>query len=293
MVASRTPLPGPTRGSRARARYPAFAEVRRFVAWSTLVALTLSACSGVASTPTRAPSPAPSVASLAIDGSAGILSVSEQPLRLVTLGDSYTAGTYLPVARRDSWPAQLVQAMQGDLRLELVANVAEPGHTSGFVLDDQLWSLGSYRPDVVTLLVGANDVIAPGLTMEDYRRNVGLILDQLLTHLPPTGIFVITTPDFTLARRGGEAADRARMAAEVDEANAILGEEAQERGIALIDITPISDRVTLDPSLVIDDGPWFDPEGDFLPSYPSAKQYSAWVEVIGPVMRRVVLGAEP
>ena len=54
-------------------------------------------------------------------------------LRYVALGDSYTIGT--SVAARERWPDTLVRALgadaDGTTRLELVANLAANGRTSG------------------------------------------------------------------------------------------------------------------------------------------------------------------
>ena len=202
-----------------------------------------------------------------------------EPLRLVTLGDSYTAGT--GVERRDSWPQQLVRAMDKDLRLRPVANLADVNITSEYVLADQLPQLASLHPDVVSLLVGANDVIAR-VTLEDYQANVTAILDALLQDLPPQRIFVITTPDHTLTRHGGDFGARETAREALASANAVLAKVAGERGIAVIDISPVSDRVPLDPTLVAPDG-----------LHPSAKQYAGWVEIIAPQMRRVLLEGEP
>ena len=127
-----------------------------------------------------------------------------EPLRLVTLGDAYTAGTDTGAPKRDSWPAQLVQAMErGDVRLRLVDNLADSGQTSEYVLDEQLPQVESLHPDVVTVQVGVNDIVARR-QFEDYDRNVTRILDELLLILPPERIFVITTPDHTLTERGGD-----------------------------------------------------------------------------------------
>ncbi len=170
----------------------------------------------------------------------------------------------------------------GDLRLRLVDNLAESGHTSADVERVQLPQVAALEPDVVTLQVGVNDIIARDISLEDYRVNLARILDALLAIVPPDHLFLITTPDHTLTVRGGDYGPRDAGRADVQEANAILAALAAERGIPVIDISAVNERVADDPSLVVGEGP-----------YPSAKQYAGWVEVIGPRMRRVLLGAEP
>jgi lysophospholipase L1-like esterase len=263
-------------------RYPAHPRVRSILALTTAAVLTLAGCSlsGVESGsqgPSATPgSTTPSDPPPSPQGEA-------EPLRLVTLGDGYTAGTDTGTARRDSWPAQLALAMDhGDLRLRLVDNLAESGHTSADVERVQLPQVAALEPDVVTLQVGVNDIIARDISLEDYRVHLARILDALLAIVPPDHVFLITTPDHTLTVRGGDYGPRDAGRADVQEANAILSTLAAERGIPVIDISAVNERVVDDPSLVVDEGP-----------YPSAKQYAGWVEVIGPRMRRVLLGAEP
>jgi len=203
--------------------------------------------------------------------------------RLVTLGDSYTAGSGTDAPRRDSWPAQLAEALKrGDIRLRLT-NLARSGYTSGEVLDEQLGQVATYEPDVVTLQVGANDILT-GET-EWYRENIGLIFDELLLLLPPERIFAITTPDHTLTEWGDAYAPRAIGSAAVAELNGTLNEVADERGIEVIDIGLVNDLVATDSSLVVKAEPPV--------PYPTAKQYAGWVEVIGPHIHDALAADEP
>jgi lysophospholipase L1-like esterase len=192
----------------------------------------------------------------------------------VTLGDAYTAGTGTLAPRRDSWPAQLVAAMEhGDVRLRLVDNLADSGQTSEDVLRSQLPQLDALVPDVVTVQIGVNDIIARDITLADYRANLDAIVEELLADLPSCRIFLVTTPDHTLTMRGADWGSRESGHADVVAANDILGEVAAEHGVDVVDIGPVNALVDGDASLVIGDGP-----------YPTAKQYAGWVEVIGPAI---------
>ena len=132
-----------------------------------------------------------------------------EPLRLVTLGDGYTAGTDTGAARRDSWPAQLAVAMDhGDLRLRLVDNLAESGHTSADVERVQLPQVAALEPDVVTLQVGVNDIIAGTSAWRTTRSTWPASSTALLAIVPPDHLFLITTPDHTLTARGGDYGPR-------------------------------------------------------------------------------------
>jgi lysophospholipase L1-like esterase len=205
-------------------------------------------------------------------------------LRYVALGDGYAAGVGTAAPKRQSWPVQLAEAMsQGDVRLSLVANLAENSSSSVEVEQVQLPQVAAKAPDVVTLQVGGSDILAASVTLDDYRANLGRILDGLLDILPARRIFLVTTPDHTLTERGAlRPPGKTEGHAEVVEANAILAELAAARGIPVIDISPVNQRAADDPSLVAGKGP-----------DPSAKQYAGWVEIIGPQMQRVLRDEEP
>jgi lysophospholipase L1-like esterase len=200
----------------------------------------------------------------------------------VTLGDSYTAGSGTAAPQRDSWPGQLDKAMRDSApRLRLVGNLADRSETSLDVLEEQLPQVKSLKPDVVTVQVGVNDIIASGLSLEGYRANVSAILDELILIVPRQRIFVITTPDHTLAEDGLVFTTREAESAAVAEINGILTQVAMARGIMVVDISPVNALVPVDPSLVIDG------------SYPTAKQYAGWVEVIGLHIQRALTTLEP
>ena len=214
---------------------------------SGLVGLvSLVGCAGSAE-PSASPTPSelktvsasPAVPSPAIrvDGS--------RPLRLVTLGDTYTSGW--PLGPQYSWPAQLVRALEPQVGLTLAGNLAGQGQTSANVISEQLVDLPGWRPQVVTIQVGANDIISPDIDLDDYRANVRTILDAVLETVPAGRIFAIGTPDYTLTPHGGDFGDRETVRAEIREANTILADEAAQRAIAFIDISPVSDRVSEDP----------------------------------------------
>ena len=193
-------------------------------------------------------------------------------MRFVALGDSYTIGTAVTEAER--WPNQLVRRLPG---LELVGNPAVNGYTSADLIAEELPQLEGLRPELVSVLVGANDVVQ-GVPDSQYAGNVSLILEELLTRLPPTRIFGVATPDYSLTPAGVGFGDPALASDSVVRLNAILREACEARRIAFVpDIFEISQRVVDDPSLVADDG-----------LHPSGPQYAAWVEAILPVVKRLL-----
>lgn len=245
----------------------------------SLISVTvLAAFAAVACTSAAAPVTSPTVAepSAAPGGSPQTPAVQTATrVRLVTLGGSYTFGRY--VLRRDTWPNQLVRMLRAVAPVELAANLAQASKTSQDVIDEQIELVKSHRPDIVTLQIGANDVLL-NVAMERYRDNVETILDALLAIVPAHRILVVTTPDYTLTERGRTWAH----SEQVMEANAIISQAAEGRGVSVVDISPISGRVVQDPSLLA--------ENDLDPS---EKQYAGWVELIAPRVRAALAQAGP
>ncbi len=198
-------------------------------------------------------------------------------LRYVALGDSYTIGTSVLSAER--WPDQLVAAIGPEPpTLDLVANLAVNGYTSGDIVARQLPALDEARPDFVSLLVGVNDVVQ-GVPAERFRDNAATIVDDLLGRLPAERILVVATPDYTVTPQGAEYGDPTAQAAGIRENNAILETLATERGIAWVDIHDLSLRAAADRALVASDG-----------LHPSGAQYALWVGRILPVVERLIQG---
>lgn len=200
--------------------------------------------------------------------------MTDMTLRYVALGDSYTIG--ISVEHDEAWPSRLAATLAADREgrppLEVVANLAANGRTSQDVLADQLGRLDRFRPEFVSLLIGVNDVVQ-GVPPEHYRANVAAILDDLGERLPGDRLLTVTTPDYTLTPAGAQFGDPATQRARIVEVNAILTELATTRGIAVVDIFDLSQRVVRDPTLVAGDG-----------LHPSASQYGLWVGRIRPVV---------
>ena len=193
-------------------------------------------------------------------------------MRYVALGDSYTIGTSVDEAER--WPNQLA-ARIGEL--DLVANLAVNGFTSGDLVDRELPALDGHAPEFVSVLIGVNDVVqrVPDAT---YAANAAVILDRLLQLVPADRVLCAATPDYTRTPRGADYGEPERQSDGIVRVNAILREACEQRGITFVAGTfDVSLQVSDDPALVASDG-----------LHPSGEQYRRWAEVLEPVVRGIL-----
>lgn len=180
------------------------------------------------------------------------------------------------MTRAERWPDQLVARVPG---IELVANLAVNGFTSGDVIEVELPRLPALRPELLTLLIGVNDVVQ-GVPEAAYRGNVADILDTLAGHVGARRVLVVTTPDYTVTPAGADYGDPATQAVAVRRNNAINTELADARGIAVVDILDLSLLAATDRDQVAGDG-----------LHPSGAQYARWVDRIAPVVSEMLAGA--
>ena len=98
-----------------------------------------------------------------------------QPLRLVVLGDSLTAGYGLP--QEAAFPAVLERALKAKGYKVEIANAGVSGDTSSGGLDRLDWSIPDGTDGVIVEL-GANDMLR-GLDPEVPRKAIGAIVERL------------------------------------------------------------------------------------------------------------------
>lgn len=204
--------------------------------------------------------------------------VGPDAFRYVALGDSYTFGD--GVQQADRWTNQLVRILRPDLDLDIVANLAGRSTATRDVIEDQLPRLVELEPQFVSVQVGVNDAYRR-TSPTTYRENIAEILDTVWDAVGSADrVIVLTTPDFTLTT-GGEALveDPAATRALIEQFNVLLRDAAESRGIAVVDVAPISGRVQQDPTLVATDG-----------LHPSGKQYAGWADLVATTVRRLFAG---
>jgi lysophospholipase L1-like esterase len=157
--------------------------------------------------------------------------------------------------------------------LILSGNLATNAFTSEDLILHQLPELDAVRPELVSVLIGVNDVVQ-GVSEATYADNVAFILDDLLGRLPADRIVAVATPDYTVTSQGAAFGDPDRMRAAIARFNTVFQLAAARRNIAFVpEIFEISQQAANDPSLVARDG-----------LHPSGAQYALWVDAILPVV---------
>ena len=204
--------------------------------------------------------------------------ISEPALPYLALGDSYTIGEGIDEAGR--WPRQLAAALRG----EGIA-LADPRiiATTGWTTDELAAAIDAAAPSAgfgfVSLLIGVNN---------QYRgrplANYGEEFDALL--LRATGlaggradhVLVLSIPDWGVTPFAADTGrDRATIARELDDHNAAAHALCMARGIAFVDITPVSRECGAEPMMLAADG-----------LHPSAAMYAQWARLALPVARRLL-----
>ena len=110
----------------------------------------------------------------------------------VALGDSFTSGVESGELR---WPDQVAQALGPGVRYE---NLAWVGATSADVERDQLRRALELDPDLITLICGANDVLASVRPDADgYAERLGRMYARLREEAPGALLLTATYPDIS------------------------------------------------------------------------------------------------
>ena len=145
---------------------------------------------------------------IALAGIFAALPARAEPLRILALGDSLTAGYQLPPEA--AFPVQLEAALKARGHDVIVINAGVSGDTTAAGLARLDWSLGE-GADAVIVELGANDALR-GLPTASARAN----LDKIVASLSERGIPVLLAGIAAPRNMGDEyVAEFERMYAEI------------------------------------------------------------------------------
>lgn len=184
----------------------------------------------------------------------------------IPIGDSYTIG--LGVAEYERWPNMLVENLnKQNIPLYLLANPAISGFTVDDAINYELPEVEKHKPDIVSVLIGANDNFRQ-VPVDQFAQSYRLLLDRLQKIVPNARhIILITLPDHTKSP-AGQTFDDTTGSKLIEEYNDIIKSEGQARGMSVADIFPISQTMTTSADF-INDG-----------LHPSRDGYAKWERVI-------------
>jgi acyl-CoA thioesterase-1 len=133
----------------------------------------------------------------------GTAAAAPQPVRLLILGDSLSAGYGLP--HNQGFEVQLLRALQAQGHAVTIIDGAVSGDTSAGGRARLDWTLGDGGADAAIVELGANDGLR-GVDPSDIRANLTAILNDLAArHIPVllTGMYAPPNlgPDYEKAFR--------------------------------------------------------------------------------------------
>jgi lysophospholipase L1-like esterase len=183
-------------------------------------------------------------------------------VRFLALGDSYTIGEQVDAAAR--WPVQLARALRArQLDVGEPEIVARTGWTTDELVAGILAASPAGPYDLVSLLIGVNNQYR-GRGAENYRAEFTTLLADAAGFAGGAAprVIVLSIPDWGVTPFAA-GRDRAKIAREIDEFNAIAHDESLAAGAAWVDVTPASREMRAD---------WLAPDG----LHPSGAQYARW-----------------
>jgi lysophospholipase L1-like esterase len=158
----------------------------------------------------------------------------------VALGDSYTIGTGLD-DESQNFPSLLARRLTQEAGIEVtLVNLGVNGYTTTDLVREELPVARGVRPEFVTVLIGANDVVQRS-TEAAYRTRLAEIYDALAgLPLPATKVVSVSTPDFSALPGAAPFGTASDLRSRIDAFNRIARSEAAARGFHYADISAIT-----------------------------------------------------
>ena len=158
-------------------------------------------------------------------------------------------------------------------------NIAHTGWTTD-ELDaaiDAVHPLAEYG--LVSLLIGVNNQYR-SREVTEYRTQFSQLLERAtgFAQWRRERVMVLSIPDWGITPFAvGDARGAVRIGAEIDAFNFAAREVCRERGIAFVDVTPVSREHGAEVAMLVDDG-----------LHPSAAMYAQWTRLALPIARQLL-----
>lgn len=185
-------------------------------------------------------------------------------MRYLALGDSFTIGT--GSSEQQAFPARLKALLEkkkkGASPIALL-NLAVNGYSTQELIDSELPVADQFRPTLVTLAIGANDIVR-GRSPDDYRAN----LKKIFAAIPAKLCVAIPQPDWSRSPVAKAFGDPDALQQQIVLYNQILEEEAKAAGARYLNLWPLMRRQA-DAKKVAPDG-----------LHPSPTAHQEWAEAL-------------
>lgn len=187
-------------------------------------------------------------------------------MRYLALGDSFTIGT--GSREEQSFPSRLAERLRARGRVVTLRNLGVNGYRTDELIERELPEVVGFRPSLVTLAIGANDIVA-GESVERYRAQIKAILRALHAGGVAHGsVIAIPQPDWSRSVVADSFGDRGKIHETIEAYNEALRDEVTAWGGRWVELWPLMARQA-DQGMIANDG-----------LHPSAPAYDAWAEAI-------------
>ena len=190
-------------------------------------------------------------------------------MRYLALGDSYTIGTGASDSSH-GWPAIVARRLEKEIGRQVeLFNPAVNGFTTLDLIDKELSYVNELKPDLVSVLIGVNDLVC-NRSAEEYRSSLVTIYDAIASlRLPEGRVLAVSIPNWSAVPAAREFGEPTFIRATTNSFNAVARQEAAMRGFTWVDITVVSTSGLGSPGWISADN-----------LHPADAQYAAWAEVI-------------
>jgi lysophospholipase L1-like esterase len=146
------------------------------------------------------------------------------------------------------------------------------GYATEDLIREELPLARQVRPTLVTLLIGANDIVR-GSDDRRYRSQLARIHRELLeAGVARVAIHALPQPDWSLSPAGASYGEPAAIARTIERFNEIARDEVERAGGRYVDLFPLM-RDQARRGMLAPDG-----------LHPSAEAHAQWAEALDPVL---------
>ncbi len=171
-----------------------------------------------------------------VAGKSGTAASHQQSTKLITyvaIGASDTFGLGTEDPYEENWATDLVDLL-GPSHIHLI-NLGIPGITVHDVLHLELPIALEAHPDLVTIWLGVNDIVA-NVPANSYASDLNTLLARLRASSPHARIAIANIPDLTLLPFFA-GHDSVALTQQIQAYNAVIASAAQRYSAILVDLT--------------------------------------------------------